>query len=158
MKAEQHVEPERSLVQIRPRGCFSHYVYKSHSVYIVMQLYQFDYKTEKTEGKSLTDNDLVAILTKDKRSRIVYDTEGFLGSNKNFGINYGQDCKKGFMHNDVEYTINIETKTINVSQPKANLFFDADKRDSFATYKVKFESVDEVLNVFVQDGYKISQD
>ncbi len=123
-----------------------------------MQLSSFDYRTEKTSTPPLTDKSLVDILAGDERSRVVYDTEGFLGSNKTFGINYGGDGKKGFIHQEIEYVIDSNNRVLRVSQPykpKANLFFDADKRDSFATYKVEFASIDEVLAEFVRCGYEV---
>ena len=104
-------------------------------------------------------DNLVNILAGTESSRIVYDVESFLGANKNFGINYGKERRKGFIHEDIEYVINSETRVINVSppyKPKANLFYDADKRDNFATYKIEFKSIDEVLDIFVKSGYKVA--
>ena len=123
-----------------------------------MQLYQFDYRREKIHGEPLNNFDLVAILINNDRSRIVYDVKGFLGDNKNFGINYGKEKRKGFMHEDIEYVIDSENKKISVSEPNKptkNLFYDADKRDSFATYKIVFDSINEVIKIFTESGYNV---
>ena len=123
-----------------------------------MQLYQFDYRREKIHGEPLNNFDLVAILINNDRSRIVYDMKGFLGDNKNFGINYGKEKRKGFMHEDIEYVIDSENKKISVSEPNKptkNLFYDADKRDSFATYKIVFDSINEVIKIFTESGYNV---
>ena len=123
-----------------------------------MQIHTFDYRTERIQGKPLAPSSLVDILAGADRARIVYDTEGFLGANKDFGINYGTGGKKGFMHQGVEYVIDSKSKAISVSQhykPKANLFYDADKRDSFTTYKIEFSGIDEVLEEFIRRRYKL---
>ena len=124
-----------------------------------MELYTFDYKTEQIFGNPLPPHFLLDLLTENNRIRIVHDTKGFLGNNQNFGINYGFDGKKGFVHDDLEYVLNVGRKLILLSQKHlttANLFYDADKRGSFATYKIKLESIDEVLDLFSKQGYQIS--
>ncbi len=124
----------------------------------MIQLYQFDYKREVTLGEPLREEFLITILTGNEKSRIVYDAEGLLGLNKTFGINYGVDGKKGFIHDDIEYVINSRKREIDVSRPhrfRANLLFDADKRDQFRTYKIKFNSIDAILAVFTLEGYEL---
>ncbi|GEM_PF-3610029 len=128
-----------------------------------MKIYTFNYKTQSTQ--TVQPNEiLVAVLTGNTRNLIVYDTENKIGSfcmpqpNAAFGINYGQDCKKGFAHENVEYYIDASKKLIKKSKPyenKFNLFFDASKRSSFEQFKIEFKTIDEVLDEFKKQDFRV---
>ena len=49
--------------------------------------FKHKYKIEQIMGDPLPSHFLINLLTENNRIRIVQDTEGFLGDNKNFGIN-----------------------------------------------------------------------
>lgn len=129
-----------------------------------MKIYTFNSRNQCCE--QIQPNEvIVASLTGDTRSLIVYDTERRMGCfvlpqlNVPFGVNYGRDCKKGFAYENVEYLIdaNNAIKKSRPNENKWNLFFDADKRDSFQQFKIQFQNIDEVLDEFAKQGFVLKQ-